>query len=179
MGFLAPVRCACLEGFSACEIERRPRGASRGKPAPTVCFGPISPVQLPLSALVHDRRQDGKQLRPPQISKGTNKADSGDLTGGTGPKQTVGAGLPREAPRGRRSISQALKPSRHAHLTSIENLKTCTSHNPRKPQDMYIPHLPKTSSQAPPTPNTLSRPQFHPPAHWQNPPGQLPCLFQL
>ncbi|QNL85987.1 Uncharacterized protein PPKH_0573 [Pseudomonas putida] len=29
--------------FSACETERRPRGASRGKPAPTVCFGPRTP----------------------------------------------------------------------------------------------------------------------------------------
>ncbi|GLO20812.1 hypothetical protein J3A69_000124 [Pseudomonas putida] len=30
---------ACLELFIACEIERRPRGASRGKPAPTSVSG--------------------------------------------------------------------------------------------------------------------------------------------
>jgi hypothetical protein len=42
---------ACLDSFSAYEIERRPRGASRGKPAPTVYFGPVPPVRSPLCLL--------------------------------------------------------------------------------------------------------------------------------
>ncbi len=51
MGSMERIHRVRLEACCAAEVERRPRGASRGKPAPTVCFGPVSSVRSSLAAL--------------------------------------------------------------------------------------------------------------------------------
>ncbi|MFF7106761.1 hypothetical protein, partial [Pseudomonas sichuanensis] len=52
------------------------RAAHRWQASSHICFGPIMPVRVPLPALV-----------PTSIPRRTDKADSDDLAGVTGPKQ--------------------------------------------------------------------------------------------
>ncbi len=91
--------------FCAYETERRPRGASQHKAAPTSVSG-----QSRLCL----------RTRPPCLpdatSRWTPRRSRAVLTGIIGPKQTVGAALCCEAPRGRRSISQAPESPRQAPL---------------------------------------------------------------
>ena len=71
--------------FGACQIERRPRGASRDKPAPTFVSGQSFLCKVGCS-LVEWLEMGEEQLRP-SISNETNKADRGEFTEVTGPKQ--------------------------------------------------------------------------------------------
>jgi hypothetical protein len=89
---------ACRKNFSACEIERRPRGASRGKPAPTFVSGQY--LLHPLARGPLFARRDIEWYA---------KGYARQCLRNDWPETNVGAGLPREAPRGRRSVSQALK----------------------------------------------------------------------
>jgi len=84
--------------FIACEIERRPRGASRRKAAPTSVSGQLCLWDLRANALA-----------PTTISRRTDKAVARVRHRREWPETDVGAALRRDAPRGRRSISQALK----------------------------------------------------------------------
>ena len=77
---------ACREIFSGCEIERRPRGASRINPLLHLFrasyFCTIDARTLGAWQVIR-----GAAAAITSITNGTNKADSSDLTGGTGPKQ--------------------------------------------------------------------------------------------
>jgi len=82
-----------LEGCGAYEIERRPRGASRAKLAPTFVSGQLFLWELRANALVHG-----------SISRHTNKAVARACHRRNWPETNVGASFARDAPRGRRSI---------------------------------------------------------------------------
>jgi len=83
--------------FSAYKIERRPRGASRAALAPTFVSGQFCLCDLRANALAHD-----------SISRRTNKAVARTCHRNNWPETNVGASAARDAPRGRRSIAQAL-----------------------------------------------------------------------
>jgi hypothetical protein len=89
-----------FEPFGGCEIERRPRGASRAALAPTFVSGQLILWDLRADALVHGA-----------ISRRTNQAVARTCHRRYWPETNVGASVARDAPRGRRSISQALKAS--------------------------------------------------------------------
>ncbi|SUD76954.1 Uncharacterised protein [Pseudomonas putida] len=79
--------------FSACEIERRPRGASRAALAPTFVSGQLFLWDLRANALEHASK-----------SRRTNKAAARIWHRGYWPETNVGASAARDAPRGRRSL---------------------------------------------------------------------------
>jgi len=91
-GFFLSVRHSI---FSAGEIERRPRGASRRKAAPTFVSGQSILRQARATALYVRRDIDA-----------CAKAYARESHRNNWPKTNVGAALRRDAPRGRRSISQ-------------------------------------------------------------------------
>jgi len=87
--------------FGAYETERRPRGASRAALALTFVSGQLFLAILRANALAHDT-----------ILRRTNKAVARACHRRYWPEIDVGASAARDAPRGRRSISQALQKSR-------------------------------------------------------------------
>ena len=98
-------RCSGCMSWGLCDayIERRPRGASRAKLAPTFVSGQLFLGDLRANALVHGA-----------ISRRTNKAVARARDWRNWPETNVGASFARDAPRGRRSIAQTLKTSRRA-----------------------------------------------------------------
>ena len=103
----------------ACETKRRPRGASRAALAPTFVSG-----QLFL----------GELRAPPwrgAISCRTHKAVARACHRRNWPETKVGASAARDAPRGRRSISQAPQIFRHA-LPPPELNRFCDRYPARK-----------------------------------------------
>ncbi|WP_217436293.1 hypothetical protein, partial [Pseudomonas putida] len=98
--------------FCAYEIERRPRGASRRKAAPTFVSGQLllpPPHSHPWVYGWRLQRSGGAtfdiEWNTQGVARQWHRLDW--------PETDVGAALRRDAPRGRRSISQALKdPSR-------------------------------------------------------------------
>ncbi|CAK6474001.1 hypothetical protein PSEG_01467 [Pseudomonas sp. Nvir] len=83
--------------FSACETERRPRGASRAALAPTFVSGQLCLGDLRANPLAHA-----------SMSRRMNQAVARTWHRGYWPETNVGASAARDAPRGRRSISPAL-----------------------------------------------------------------------
>jgi hypothetical protein len=86
------------EVFGACQIERRPRGASRAALAPTFVTGQLFLRILRANALAHG-----------SVARGTNQAVARACHRHDWPETNVGASAARDAPRGRRSIWQAPK----------------------------------------------------------------------
>ncbi|MCL8332299.1 hypothetical protein M9Y56_24835, partial [Pseudomonas juntendi] len=102
----------------ACEIERRPRGASRAALAPTFVSGQLFLWDLCANALAHA-----------SLSRGTNKAVARTWHRGYWPETNVGASVARDAPRGRRSVSRAPK---NPALTFISKLLIKSWSNPEQ-----------------------------------------------
>ena len=106
-------RCVWLKTFSAHEIERRPRGASRASPLLHLLQRAV-PVGPWLLALAHGPRLAGRRQRQPK-----NRVVPTRLT--TMACQAMArcnkcrSGLARDAPRGRRSISWALNVLSQTH----------------------------------------------------------------
>ena len=80
------------------EIKRRPRGASRAALAPTFVSGQLFLWDLRANALAHGA-----------LSRRTNKAVARACNRRDWPETNVGASAARDAPHGRRSISQTLQ----------------------------------------------------------------------
>ncbi len=97
--------CGCFQHhiFVGCEIERRPRGASRGKPAPTFVSGQLCLQERRATALFVRLGIEPCARAIAHLRHGTDW-----------PETNVGAGLPREAPRGRRSIYAPLQNPRRS-----------------------------------------------------------------
>ncbi|GEM_PF-6983538 len=147
-------RSVRLDTFSACEIERRPRGASRVNPllrlfrASIACAG---------------------RARPPcfyyAISWWAPGRSRANPPGMIGPKQ-MWSGFTREAPRGRRSISQALNVSRRTLRRSTSPAPQILWRTPVSPdagsRHASAPHAPTTTPLV--TNATLPTPQAV--LHW-------------
>jgi hypothetical protein len=104
---------ACHNIFSAYEIERRPRGASRVNPLPQVCFGPVTPVRSPLSALFVPFDNCGGAVAF-HLASAMHQGGQHNWHRTDWPETNCGSGFTREAPRGRRSISASPQNSRQA-----------------------------------------------------------------
>ena len=109
------IQCACLGIFSVLEIERRPRGASRASPLLHLLQRAMACEAIVVS-LGGSTRFFGWHCWRPTCLQPCAKANNHGLTG-TARCNKCRSGLARDAPRGRRSISRAPHPSRHA-LTS-------------------------------------------------------------
>jgi len=98
-------RCSGCMSWGLCDayIERRPRGASRAKLAPTFVSGQLRQSRARATALFVRR-----DIAP------CTKAFARKSPRNNWPETNVGASFARDAPRGRRSIAQTLKTSRRA-----------------------------------------------------------------
>ena len=104
---------AGLGRFVAWKIERRPRGASRGKPAPTFVSGQFLLPPLARAPGVHGWK-GMKSISATRDIEWSKQGPARQWFRNDWPETNVGAGLPREAPRGRRSIFHATNLSRRA-----------------------------------------------------------------
>ncbi len=94
--------------FVACQIERRPRGASRAALAPTFVSGQSCLEDLCANALAHGA-----------IWRCTNKAVPRACHGRNWPETDVGASAARDAPRGRRWVLKAQNALRRTQLSLV------------------------------------------------------------
>ncbi|WP_162948965.1 hypothetical protein [Pseudomonas sp. Leaf58] len=112
---LLDVGFAWLGLCGAADIGRRPRGASRGKPAPTSVSGQLFLCQMvcSLGAWLKIDEEQSRNLRhhaQPSTSNGTNKADRGESTGVTGPKQMWERACPAKRRAGGADVSSPTTP---------------------------------------------------------------------
>ncbi len=99
--------------FSAPVISSAARAAHRRQASSHICFGPVAPVKSPLSALFVPFRIEGRAAGLQQFPVMHPRVRAPKAQERLA-RNKCGSWLAGDAPRGRRSISQAMNNPRHA-----------------------------------------------------------------